>query len=131
VKTNPDIYMHFGPAPTYRDDLTWERWKSPEEGGPLGWMEENAKWSSRTTIWTMPINWLNYVDQELASSSKIYTLFFRYSSMLYYGILNLGQNEFGPVTSYEILYCFSTLLISSLLQSILFGDIAGLIASRD
>lgn len=50
--------------------------------------------------------------------------------MLYYGILTLGANELGPVSNTEMAYCALTLTVSSLLNAILFGDIASLMASR-
>ena len=46
--------------------------------------------------------------------------------MLYYGVLILGSNEIGPVNEIEMAFCIVTLIISALLNSLLFGDIANL-----
>ena len=48
--------------------------------------------------------------------------------MLYYGILNLGSDEFGPVNEIEMIFCVFTLIISSMLNSVIFGDIASLLS---
>ena len=47
--------------------------------------------------------------------------------MLYYAILILGANELGPVSTYELMFIAMTLLFSSLLNALIFGDIASLI----
>jgi hypothetical protein len=49
--------------------------------------------------------------------------------MLYYGIMNLGINEFGPVNLPEYAYLIVTLVISAIMNSIIFGDIAILISN--
>jgi len=46
--------------------------------------------------------------------------------MLYYGVLILGMNEMGPVNPVEMLYSIFTLLVSALLNALIFGDIASL-----
>ena len=52
-----------------------------------------------------------------------------YSVMLYYGILNIGQNDYMPKNPIEYIYCISTLLFSAILNTLIFGDIANLAAS--
>jgi len=51
--------------------------------------------------------------------------------MFYYAILLMGQNEMGPVSPIEITYVALTLLVSALLNALLFGDISSLIQSID
>ena len=48
--------------------------------------------------------------------------------MFYEALLDLGSNEFGPVNEVEMLYFVMTLLASSLLNALIFGDIATLLA---
>lgn len=79
----------------------------------------------------MPIDWINYVDQKLAANSYDYDNFFRYLSMLYYGVLYLGANEMGPVSPAEMFHATAILIISSLMNAILFGDIASLMNARN
>jgi hypothetical protein len=47
----------------------------------------------------------------------------------YYGVLILGANEIGPVNTLEMLGCTFFLIISALLNAILFGQIADLVAN--
>ena len=47
--------------------------------------------------------------------------------MLYMGVLDLGINEFGPVNEEEMLFLVVTLIASSLLNALIFGDVATLI----
>ena len=48
--------------------------------------------------------------------------------MLYYAVLDLGMNDFLPMNNVEYLYLIVTLIISAFLNSLIFGDVAGLIA---
>ena len=48
--------------------------------------------------------------------------------MLYYAVLNLGSNEFGPVNEIEMAYLVSTLIVSALFNALIFGDVAGLVS---
>ena len=48
--------------------------------------------------------------------------------MLYYGVLNLGSNEFGPVNEIEMLFLVGTLIASALMNALIFGDVAGLVS---
>jgi hypothetical protein len=48
--------------------------------------------------------------------------------MFYEALLDLGLNEFGPVNEIEMTYYVLTLLASSILNAIFFGDIASLMA---
>ena len=53
---------------------------------------------------------------------------YKYFTMLYLGVLDLGSNEFGPVNYKEMAYLVLTLLSSALLNALIFGDVATLIA---
>jgi hypothetical protein len=57
------------------------------------------------------------------------TLMKRFALNLYYGVLILGSNEIGPVNSLEMLGCLVFLIISALLNAILFGQIADLVGN--
>ena len=56
-------------------------------------------------------------------------MFRRYLVCLYYGILNIGQNDMMPRNEVGYAFMCVTLIASSLLNAILFGDIAGLVIS--
>ena len=43
------------------------------------------------------------------------------------GVLDLGINEFGPVNEEEMVFLVITLIASSLLNALIFGDVATLI----
>jgi hypothetical protein len=49
--------------------------------------------------------------------------------MLYYGLLNIGSNEFGPVNEFEFLFCIVTLIVSAIANAVIFGDVASLVAN--
>jgi hypothetical protein len=55
-------------------------------------------------------------------------MMFRYYTMLYYAVLNLGSNEFGPVNEIEMLFLTCTLIVSSLFNALIFGDVVGLVS---
>ena len=106
------------------DDLYWKRY-TLEEDGP-DWQEDNARWEGRAKEWWIPLNWANFGDQRTFSAE--YDLFFRYTTMFYEALLDLGSNEFGPVNEVEMAYFVATLMASSLLNALIFGDIASLMA---
>lgn len=125
VKPKDDYSIIFGPQPLFRDDKTWRRWTEAED---LGYKEINEKWGGREKIWVTPIDWLNYGDYELGRTSSNYPdSYSRYFVMLYYGVLNIGLNEYGPVNIREYVYLLVSLVISAILVSVVFGDIASLI----
>lgn len=123
VRADDDFYMKFGPQPTFAEDA----WKRYTVADTLGWKEENQKWESRSKTWYMPIYFVNYGDQELDKDSRLYGVWFRYSSMIYYGLLNIGSNEFGPVNWMEMGFLALTLIVSAMLNSIVFGEVASLV----
>lgn len=123
------FYLKFGPQPTFADD-DWVRYEESDPNKPMGWKEFDNRWDSRELHWTMPIDWVNYSDSELGKTSE-YSLMFRYFIMLYYGVLNLGNGEFGPVNGKEFCFLIVSMILSSMLMSIVFGDVAALIATKD
>ena len=56
LPAEPDIYLKFGPHPTFAD-TDWNRYKEDERSD---WFEENQKWDNRKRIWIMTIEWVNY-----------------------------------------------------------------------
>ena len=123
-----DITSYWLPGPTFAADA-WTRF-TPEETDD--WEAENEKWETRPKEWWIPLNWANYVDQRVFSSE--YDTLFRYTTMMYEAILNIGSNEFGPVNESDMLYLVFTLLFSAILNALIFGDIANLmlvIAKKD
>ena len=51
----------------------------------------------------------------------------RYFVLLYYALLNVGSNEFGPVNELEMIFLVITLIFSAFLNALIFGDVVGLI----
>lgn len=49
--------------------------------------------------------------------------------MMYYAIMDLSGNDFGPVNTEEYIYLICTMLISLMLQTLFFGDIAVIVKS--
>jgi hypothetical protein len=76
-------------------------------------------------MWYMPLDWVNFVDQEMFT--KKYSFAFRYKTMMYMAILQLGSNEIGPVNEIEMIFCVFNLIGAAILNALLFGDIAGLV----
>ena len=74
----------------------------------------------------MPLEWANYIDQRVFDSN--YSVAFRYKSMLYYALLNIGMNEFGPVNEIEFTFLIATLIVSALMNALIFGNVASLVA---
>lgn len=48
--------------------------------------------------------------------------------MLYYSLLNLGSNEFGPVNEMEMGFLVSTMIMSAIVNTIILGDVTALIS---
>lgn len=116
-------------GPTFGDGADpWQRLdETPSVGNP-DWeanIEYNEAWNSKPKEWYLPLNWANYVDQRVFSAE--YDLGYRYLTMLYMGVLDLGINEFGPVNEEEMAFLVITLIASSLLNALIFGDVATLI----
>jgi hypothetical protein len=109
-----------GTDPTFEADPNWRRWTEDEAPD---FAEINAKWEGRASSWYSPIDWLNYGDAELGTTSEVYTFGFTYWLMIYYAVLNTGANEFGPVSVVDFVFVFMTLLISTMLVVLVFGDI--------
>jgi hypothetical protein len=110
------------PGSTFAED-PWREFTAAD--GP-NWQEDNDRWNGRAKEWWVPLNWANFVDQRTFSAE--YDLFFRYTTMFYEALLDLGSNEFGPVNEVEMAYFVMTLMASSLLNALIFGDIASLMA---
>jgi hypothetical protein len=75
----------------------------------------------------MPLDWLDYTQSKLFSPEM--SEFKKYISMYYYAVLFLAINEIGPVNNHEILICVVTLLISQMINTLVFGQIAMLVSS--
>ena len=117
------ISLRFGESRTFGDDKDWLRFTS--ENSP-DWEEVNEMWESRKSIWYMPLDWVNFEEEQLFIHER--DQFYRYTVLLYQALLNLGMNEFGPVNEVEFMYLGVTLAVSAILNALIFGDIAGIIA---
>jgi hypothetical protein len=116
------------PGPTFAAD-GWTRFTAEDTDD---WEAENEKWEARTKEWWIPLNWANFPDQRVFSNE--YDTMFRYTTMMYEAVLNIGLGEFGPVNESDMLYLVITLIFSAILNALIFGDIANLmyvIARKD
>ena len=52
-----------------------------------------------------------------------------YLNFLYHSILFIGQNEFGPVNKSELAFVLIMLMISLVLNSLIFGQLASLMSA--
>ena len=72
-------------------------------------------------------NWANYSDTSLFLDET--SLFEKFLISFYTAILMLGTNEIGPVNISEHLVLISFLIITSLANAQIFGEMAVLIAT--
>lgn len=86
-----DITSYWMPGPTFAAD-GWTRFTAEDTDD---WETENEKWEGRTKEWWIPLNWANFPDQRVFSNE--YDTMFRYTTMMYEAVLNIGLGEFGPV----------------------------------
>ena len=114
-------FILFGEEHTFGE----QEWTRYSEGDGGNWRELNDAWEGRAISWYMPLDWVNYEEARLFTKDA--DLWYRYSVLLYQALLNLGQNEFGPVNVMEFFYFLFTLIVSAMLSALLFGDIANLI----
>ena len=78
-------------------------------------------------IWYPPYDWIEYKSvTTLYNEPNKYKQYIR---MLYNAVLILGSNELGPVNIIESIYITLTLLFSTLLNVLIFGDIAVILDS--
>ena len=75
--------------------------------------------------WYPPNYWVNYLDNAMYDKG----IFETYLLCLYYAIMIHGSNELGPVNKPEMAVMSIFLMISALLNAIVFGDVASLITS--
>jgi hypothetical protein len=87
----------------------------------------NEAWEGTPKGWIAPMSMENWTDQNLYTLDS--HMFRRYLICLYYGILNIGQNDMMPKNNLEYLYMVLTLITSAILNAILFGSMAELIVS--
>jgi hypothetical protein len=81
----------------------------------------------RSLKWYPPSDWSNYIESDLFSDEN--SLAFKFFMSLYTAIMMLGSNEIGPVNKSEIAFCSVCLLISSLINAQIFGEMAVLIST--
>lgn len=127
VKPMDDYYLVFDTQPTFASD-NWNRYNETNPEKPLGWLQFNSRWDSRETKWYTPIDYVNFFDHGLGITSKEYTTSYRYFTVVYYAVLNIGGNEMGPVNNPEFIFFIIIMMVSAFLKAIVFGDVASLIS---
>lgn len=75
--------------------------------------------------WYPPLDWIDYTHSTFYADLK----WDQYLLTFYTSALSLGLNEMGPVNEGEMLFCFISLMISLVVNSNLFGEMAVLIAT--
>lgn len=77
--------------------------------------------------WYPPLDWVNYVDCRLYDADYGFAMVF--FTNFYYAVLILGSNEIGPVNPIEMGWHVASLLLSTLLNVFVLGDVVSLVTS--
>lgn len=87
----------------------------------------NKRWDSRSAEWYTPTDFVSFTDSKIFTSEISKSqLYFR---MLYQSVINLGIGELGPVNEEEMAFFFISMLLSTLMTNLIFGEVYGLISS--
>ena len=79
--------------------------------------------------WYSPTEWINFKDSKLFSPST--SKLEQYLSCIYYAVLMMGFNEMGPVNLIEMLFAVLSLLLTSLINALIFSEIVMIIQTLD
>ena len=79
--------------------------------------------------WYPPLDWVNFVDCRLYAEDYGFTMVF--ITNFYYAVLILGSNELGPVNAIEMGWHVASLLLSTLLNVFVLGDVVSLVTSLE
>jgi hypothetical protein len=123
VEGDPEMYMKFGPQPTFKEDH-WKRFTKHEFPG---WENVNHRWEGRAKALFLPIHFVNFGDQEFHKDSHEFGTFFRYIFSVYYAVCAKG-NEFGPVNPWEYLFASGMLMATKFANAIVFGQVVSLVS---
>lgn len=82
-------------------------------------------YDGRSLMYYPPLDWVDFTQSELLGDQI--SIFKKYLICLYYGVLILGLNEMGPVNTDEMLFFIFVLLLSALMNSLIFSDVVLLI----
>lgn len=104
---------------TFRDQ-DWNRLEADD--GVLGWKVFNERWDSKSSQWYSPVEFGNYLESMFYT--KEYSTLFRYVTMLYYSLINLGLGEIAPVNFLECLFLTLAMVLSALVFTNIFSEIA-------
>jgi flagellar biosynthesis regulator FlbT len=87
--------------------------------------KDDLDYDGRSLKYIPPLDWIYFAESEIFSPDI--TNFKRYLLCLYYGVLILGLNEMGPVNTEEMLYFSVVLMMSAIMNSLIFSDLIMLI----
>ena len=107
----------------FRED-DWDRFTAND--GIIDWQAYNERWDGRSKQWYSPIDFFDPEDQILHSEEM--TTLFRYMTQFYYSLINLGLGEIAPVNSEEYGFLVCSMILSSLIFQIIFGEIITIFA---
>jgi hypothetical protein len=125
-KVDGQVYMYQGSS----DDAPDVMWGTPTTYFDIRGDRINEFYRDLDNWWYMPLDWVNFGDSKIFTSEL--TLFGkRYITMLYYSVLVLGGNEMGPVNEWEMIVAVVFLVISNILNALIFGNIASLVNQLD
>lgn len=87
--------------------------------------KDNFDESGRSLRWYSPTDWMNASAANMFSDEipKAH----KYLISLYHAVLMLGSNEIGPVNIEEMAFCVAGLIMTSLINAQIFGEMAVLI----
>ena len=80
----------------------------------------------RSRQWYQPTDWINYADASIFSKDTPKEV--QYIISLYTSVLILGTNELGPQNISELLFVTLIMILTSLVNAIIFGEMAVLIS---
>ena len=86
---------------------------------------DDVDYDGRKLQYYPPLDWVDYKASELLSDEI--SSFKTYLLCLYYGVLILGLNEMGPVNNEEMIYFCVVLMMSAIMNSLIFSDLIMLI----
>jgi hypothetical protein len=72
--------------------------------------------------WYTPTDWVDFTESRIFTDEM--SFFETYLLFYYYGILTLSINELGPVNPSEMCFSVVSMIISLMLNSFLFSDMA-------
>jgi hypothetical protein len=89
--------------------------------------KDNYDEEGRSKRWYSPTDWMNASAANMFKTDYEWGWGHQYLISLYHAVLMLGSNEIGPVNTEEMAFCVAGLIMTSLINAQIFGEMAVLI----